>query len=83
MLGCRVSVHDRRVTFDIPEENWQYRVLQSASAGTANANLASFRARVLIVATRVYPKQDVPAGFHRHELHRALPAKAKRFRSVV
>ncbi|CAE6970378.1 unnamed protein product [Symbiodinium sp. CCMP2592] len=25
LLGCRVSVHDRRVTFDIPEENWQYR----------------------------------------------------------
>ena len=93
LLGCRVSVHDRRVTFDIPAESWQYRVPQSA--GSANANLASFRARVLIVATQVYPKQDVPAqiralshkylelGFHRHELLRALPAKAKRFRSFV
>ena len=89
LLGCHVSVHDRRVTFDIPAESWQYRVPQSA--GSANANLASFRARVLIVATQVYPKQDVPAqiralshkylelGFHRHELLRALPSESQAF----
>ena len=93
LLGCRVSVYDRRVDFHVPNEAWKYRVPQSA--GSANANLASFRARVLIIATQVYPKKDVPGqiralsqkylslGFLRNELCQALPAKAKRFRNVL
>ena len=50
LLGCRVSVYDRRVDFHVPNEAWKYRVPQSA--GSANANLASFRARVLIRCAR-------------------------------
>ena len=93
LLGCRVSVHGRRVEFCIPQEGWKYRVPQSA--GSANANLAGFRARVLIIVTQVYPKRDVKdqiralsrtyldMGFFRRELQRAFPAKAKRFRNLV
>ena len=92
LLGCQVSVHERRVEYAIPHEDWKYRVPQSA--GSANANLASFRSRVLIIATQVYPTQDVPQKirelsrkylelwFLADELQRALPARAKKFRAL-
>ena len=81
LLGRRVSVLDSRVTFDVSQESWQYRL--PLSTGSANAilhqgvdrgNAGVSKTGCASSNSALSPKY-LEVGFYRHELHPALPRK--------